>query len=166
MAVLLVPLAVTAGSCKAADEPAAAPPSTTTTTDEPEPTAAEQAVLDDYLAGWAALTAATLRLDPDDPALAELFRDPALAGARSYILGLRGGGQSGFDHLRHRARIASMVGTEAVVFDCTTDQRLVRNETGLGTPTLEGKRGYDNRLRLEDGRWRTYQVSVFGSACL
>lgn len=164
----IVLLSVMVGACSAGDRPTAAPASTTTTTTtgDPAPTLAEQAVLDDYLAGWKALTAATLRLDPDDPALAELFRDPALAGARSYILGLRGGGQSGFDHLRHRARVASMVGTEAVVFDCTSDERLVRNETGLGTPTLEGKRGYDNRLRLEDGRWRTYEVSVFGSACL
>ena len=163
-ALVLAVVTVTA-ACSAAGPPAAAPdPSTATTA--PAFTPAEQAVLADYLAGWDALAGATSRLDPDDAALAELFRDPALAGARRFILGQRAGGQAGFDHLRHRARIASLEGSEAVVFDCTTDDRLVQNETGVGPASSEGKRGYDNRLRLEDGRWRTYEVSVFGSACL
>ena len=159
-----------AGGCRAAGHEAAPPsttpkPSTTgVTVALPDPT--EQAVLSDYLAGWDALVAATRRLDANDPGLADLYRDPALAGARRFISGLRTGGSTGFDHLSHRARVASVVGSEAVVFDCTTDESLVRNQTGVGRPAQDNRRGYDNRLRLEDGRWRTYEVSVFGSACL
>lgn len=114
----------------------------------------------DYLAAWDAFIAATTALDPEAPELIEMHRGEALAQVRGFIGDLRSKGHTNVGPLTHDARVVAVDGTEAVVHDCTDDQSVVRDATGAVVEPAVGKKGYDNRPRLEDGRWRTYTCST------
>lgn len=138
--------------------------STTTTeppTTEPPTTAPrtpEQVVVDDYLAGWDAVIAAAEARDPNRPALLDLYRDRALELTQKYIQGLVDKNRTIRGSLTHDIRSVDINGTEAVLHDCTDDQYQEYDAEGRIAEPAEGRTGRDNRLRLEEGRWRTMVI--------
>ncbi|MBW3556939.1 MAG: hypothetical protein KY454_08390 [Actinobacteria bacterium] len=172
---LLVPLSVLAACNRGGTKQEALPPapvaSTTVlepTTTEPPTTAPrtpEQVVVDDYLAGWDALRAAAEVRDPNHPALVDLYRGDALERLQNYIRGLVQKNRTTRGTLTHDIRSVTINGTEAVVHDCTDDQYLEYDADGRQVGTAEGRNGSDNRLRLEEGRWRTFVIYDLPAAC-
>lgn len=137
---------------------AAEAPSTTSTTSTTAPRSPEQVVIDDYLAGWDAVLAASLALDPDHPALVELYREDALELTQRFIRGLKEKNRTIRGTITHDIQQVTIDGTEAVLLDCTDDQTVEYDADGRPVEPPEGPNGRDNRLRLEDGRWRTVVI--------
>ncbi len=138
------------------------------TTTEPPTTAprtAEQVVVDDYLAGWDAVLAAIEARNPDHPALVDLYRDDALQRTQDYIRGLVAKNWTAKGTLTHEVRGVTINGTAAVVHDCTDDQYMDYDAQGRPAGTIEGRNGRDNRLRLEEGRWRTFVIYDLPGGC-
>lgn len=159
---VLVPLVVLAGCNRGGPEAETAPPAATTTTvAEPTttqvtaPRTPEQVVLDDYLAGWDAVLAAIEARDPEHPALVDLYRERALEATQNYINKLVANNRTARGTIRHEIRSVTIDGTDAVIHDCTDDQYPEYDAEGNVVEPAEGRTGRDNRLRLEEGRWRT-----------
>lgn len=165
-------VATAAGACSdSAEGPEAAPaitaaPSTTTepVTTTSAPTA-EEAVMADYLAGWDAVIAAAATRNPEEPALLDLYRGRALANTQAYVRSLIDRSVTTRGKITHDARVVSVAGDEAVVHDCTLDEYVEYDAAGIPLPQEPGRDGRDNRLRLEGGRWRTYDIIDFEGAC-
>lgn len=128
---------------------------TTTAAPTTAPRTPEQIVIDDYLAGWDAVLAAVEARDPDHPALLDLYRDEALQRTQDYIRNLVNKNRTARGTIAHEIRAVTIDGTEAVLHDCTDDQYRDYDEQGRPVGEIEGRNGRDNRLRLEEGRWRT-----------
>lgn len=164
---VLVPLVVLAGCNRGGPEAETMlPPTTSTTFAEPTttqvtaPRTPEQVVLDDYLAGWDAVLAAIEARDPEHPALVDLYRERALEATQNYIRKLVANNRTARGTVRHEIRSVTIDGTEAVVHDCTDDQYIAYEANGEPAESPVGRVGRDNRLRLEEGRWRT--AVIFG----
>lgn len=168
---VLVPLAVLAACDRSGPGAETAPPATTTTVAEPTttqvtaPRTPEQVVLDDYLAGWDAVLAAIEARHPEHPALVDLYRDDALKLTQEYIRGLVAKNWTARGTIRHEIRGVTIDGTEARVLDCTDDQYLDHDAEGRPVGQPEGRNGRDNRLRLEEGRWRTFVIYDRAETC-
>ncbi|MFP5376110.1 MAG: hypothetical protein ACLGIO_04910 [Acidimicrobiia bacterium] len=112
------------------------------------------------------MLAAIETLDPEAALLVEMFRDRALTLTQDDVRKLAGESLAAKGTVTHRPRVVSVHGAEAVVYGCVVDGYAEYDAAGnLRTPA-EGQLGRDNRLRLEHGRWRTYQIfAPVGEAC-
>ena len=133
--------------------------STTTTVDR------EQAVLDAYLASWAAKTESNDPPDPDAPALAETHTGPALAQAvdnrRAYQITGRVGRYPEGSISEHRAEVMSVLGEEATVRDCSIDDgQVIVDATGEVVNDLVVTALFEGTMVLENDRWKLSSLTL------
>lgn len=173
-AAVLVPLSIVA-ACKRSEPgdtvqratatSTTVPETTTSTTSTTAPRTPEQVVTDDYLAGWDAVLAAVESRNPDHPALVDLYREEALERTQSYIRSLVEKNRTAKGTVTHEIGSVTINGTEAALHDCADDQYPEYDAAGNMVQPAEGRVGRDNRLRLEQGRWRTFVIYLRPEVC-
>lgn len=135
---------------------------TSTTVDRAE---VEQAVLDAYLANWAAWDAATNPPDPEFPGLAETRTGPALQAAVEQITAWKASGRVAYDPpntiSEHRAQVVRVGDREATVRDCSIDDGLVViAATGEVVNDEVETALFEASMVIEDERWKVHSLKV------
>jgi hypothetical protein len=173
IAMAAVGIVLLAVGCGGSGEPAAvgeAPTSSTASTVEETLTTVDQAqvkqaVLDAYLANWAAWDAATNPPDPEFPGLAETRTGPALQAAVDQIRAWKASGRVAYDPENSisetRAEVLSVEGNEATVRDCSIDDGLVViAATGEVVNDQVETALFEASMVIEDERWKVQSLKV------